>query len=296
MHKPNILKEYKDNIKRPLVLDGAIGTMLNDLGYSKDVHLWYSHLNITDPDVVTNLHKKYIEAGAEIITTNTFRTNPLAKRKSSLQITNSELVNSSVNLALKAKETSKVIVGGSNAPAEDCYQKERTISKFDLEYNHKKHIELLFSSNCQIIWNETQSHLDEIEIICEFCSKNFIPYGINIFFDDSLCILSGEAVHEVIQIICSYSPQFIGFNCISTNHFIKYLQEYSLPDNFGFYLNSAKSFSPEKEMNRKLTPIEYIETIKAYITNDILFVGSCCGSNPNHTLLIKEHLNEADRN
>ncbi|MEW6654642.1 MAG: homocysteine S-methyltransferase family protein, partial [Bacteroidota bacterium] len=217
-------------------------------------------------------------------------------KKSNLAITNTEFVKESVKLALQARGESNLLLAGSNAPAEDCYQKDRTISPFDLEYNHKKHIELLYESGCDVIWNETQSHLDEIEIICKFCSYNSIPYSINIYFDDSLHILSGHNLKTTIELIGSYSPQSIGFNCVKIEHLKKYLDNFSLPMRFGFYLNCHESNVTDSEMRCKITPQNYLELVEDFLTDDLLFIGSCCGSTPMHTKVLKKHVDEIYRN
>lgn len=292
MKEHNLLTKRKAINNRPLLLDGAIGTYLHSLGYEQDINLWYSFLNISNPETIIEIHKEYIDAGADIITTNTFRTNPVAKKRSNLEITNSFLVKESVKLALTAKGEKEIIIAGSNAPAEDCYQKERTISNFDLDYNHKKHIELLLESGCDIIWNETHSHLDEIEIICKFCSTNSIPFSMNIYFDESMQILSGQKVKDVVELIEAYSTQSIGFNCIKKDHLDRYIDEYSTPKRFGFYLNTAKSSVTDNIISCEESPDNYFNSVKKYLGKDILFIGSCCGSSPAHTKVLREHVDE----
>jgi methionine synthase I (cobalamin-dependent) len=296
MDKTDILK-LKINLNRPLILDGAMGTWFQQMGFAADKNLWYSYLNVTHPQTVLELHRLYIEAGADIITTNTFRTNPNCKKKSNLSLTNAELVKRSVTLAKQAQmNNNKIIVAGANAPAEDCYQKERTISKFDLEYNHKKHIELLYEAGCDIIWNETHSHLDEIEIISKFCSESSIPFVMNLYFDESLRILSGEPLPHVVTLLNDYSPQVIGFNCVKPNVLNKYTLDYDLPQKFGFYLNCGKSDVNLQNMQGVLTPKEYLNAAEFLFPCDPVYVGSCCGSTPAHTKVLKEYFDEINRN
>ncbi len=298
MRKKNILSEKKATLGRPLVLDGALGTLLQQRNFNADKNLWYSGFNFSNPQLIRKIHEEYISVGSDIITTNTFRTNPIAKRKSNIGLTNADLVKASVELALEAKSlsNSNVIVAGSNAPAEDCYQKVRTISNFDLEYNHKKHIELLYESGCDIVWNETHSHLDEIEIICKFCSENSIPYSMNLYFDESLKILSGERVFDVVQVIKDYSAQSIGFNCVKVELLEKYLDNFSLPTDFGFYFNCGIGNVCDSEIRKTHSPIEYLELLKSNFNNLLLFVGSCCGSTPKHTEVLKEYIDALYRN
>ncbi len=167
-------------INRPLILDGAIGSLLQQKLKPKG-SLWMSYANIGNPDKVYSIHKKYIEAGADIITTNTFRTNPTALKEFP-KLKSEKLVKAGVGLSLKAKNKLPILIAGSNAPAEDCYQEKRTITNKELSYNHKKHIDCLISSGCDFILNETQSHLDEIKIIAKYCFKQKVPYVVSFFF------------------------------------------------------------------------------------------------------------------
>ena len=162
--------------KRPLILDGATGSYLHNTGFRPDPLLWFSHLNKINPAAVVKVHQAYIKAGADIITTNTFRTNSSFVNKQS-RFTQKELVKAAVANAFDAsKSGERILIAGSNPPAEDCYQEERKISRAELILNHHGHIQMLAENGCNFILNETQSHFDEIKIICEFCAANKIPF------------------------------------------------------------------------------------------------------------------------
>lgn len=278
--------------EKPLLLDGALGTYLQEKGFVPDKYLWYSYLNITQPKIIEEIHREYILSGADIITTNTFRTNPLAKKYSNYQITNSELVKKSVQLAINAKEEKEIIIAGSNAPAEDCYQQKRNVTFFDLEYNHKKHIELLYESGVDIIWNETHSHKDEIELICKFCSDNKIPFAMNIYFKSDFKILSGESLNEILETVLCYYPDVIGFNCIKPNDLIDNISKINFPNNWGFYFNCGQSDVQDEQIICTISPTNYKEIVKNLIPLKPKFIGACCGSNPNHIKEIRELIDE----
>jgi homocysteine S-methyltransferase len=57
---------------KPLLLDGAMGSYLQQKGLTTDDLLWTTYINQTNPDLIIQTHMEYIEAGADIITTNTF--------------------------------------------------------------------------------------------------------------------------------------------------------------------------------------------------------------------------------
>lgn len=222
----DIIQKFNE-LKRPLILDGAMGSLLQQNGIRIDEHLWASKANTENPETVIKFHKEYINAGADIITTNTFRTNPSAYKQTYLNISNETFVKESVILAFEARGDKQIIIAGSNAPAEDCYQVERTISQNELEHNHKTHILMLWDSGVDIIWNETLSHMDEIKLICEYCSENEIPFVINFFFTEDLKLLSGETLLQAVDFVLRFYPAAIGYNCISPkvfekNHFLNF--------------------------------------------------------------------------
>ena len=184
------------------------------------------------------------------------------------------------------------MVAASNPPAEDCYQIKRTISHNKLEYNHHKHIDLLWQENPDFILNETQSHFDEIKIICEFCSLNNIDFVVSLYLSGNWKILSGENYSEVINFIHEYNPLAISINCVRPDTFNKIDLKYIN----GFYLNCGFGSFTDKTISCGITPEEYKLLIRKYLLENIYFIGSCCGSSPLHTKSIKELLNELYRN
>ena len=71
----NIFTESKLKSK-PLILDGAMGSLLQQKGFRSKDSAWMTYVNSESPETIISIHKNYIEAGADIITTNTFGTNP----------------------------------------------------------------------------------------------------------------------------------------------------------------------------------------------------------------------------
>ena len=273
-------------INRPLILDGAMGSMLQAINLKPKGSLWMSYANIENPEKVYSIHKKYLQSGADIITTNTFRTNPVAlKGFTKIKIEN--LVKASIELAIKAKGKLPILIAGSNAPAEDCYQEERTISKKELSYNHQKHIDLLMSVGSDFILNETQSHFDEIKIIAQYCNQQKIPYVISFFFKDNLKLLSGENLFDAVKFVLEYDPLAIGFNCIISKSFKKVLSEVDTDLNWGFYLNCGGGNYNEEIIKCAVSPKQYTNEVKSSLTKRPSFIGSCCGSSPTHIKEIK---------
>jgi len=274
---------------KPLILDGAMGSYLQQKGFATNGVLWTTSINHTYPDVIVQTLLEYIEAGADIITTNTFRTNPASLAKAGISSA-SEFVKQAVELAIQASFGNNVLIAGSNAPAEDCYQTERTLSKNELEKNHKYHIDLLAHSGVNFILNETQSHFDELHIICDHCDRNNIPYVVSVYVNDTFKILSGESLESVLAFLQDHDVLAIGLNCISPTTFLKIIGSIELPEHWGFYLNCGSGEPTDKIINCGIQPDEYLETVEKSMLYNPSVIGSCCGSNPSHTQKIREYL------
>lgn len=272
---------------KPLILDGAMGSMLQQKGFTANRDLWMSKLNITHPEIIREIHKDYIFTGADIITTNTFRTNPAAFEGASYPF-DSKYLREAVRIAKDVSENSKVIIAGSNPPAEDCYQKQRKISNKLLKINHTNHIDLLIDNGVDLILNETQSHFDEIKIICEHCTRYNIPYIVSFYFDEDLKILSGEQLSYVFEYTEDYNPLAIGFNCIAPILFKSMLRNITPIGNWGFYLNCGSGNPQDENIKCGVSSIEYSGMVDGTIKYEPSFVGACCGSNPNHIKEIKK--------
>jgi methionine synthase I (cobalamin-dependent) len=284
-------------IKRPLILDGAMGSLLQQHGVPRDEYLWMSLANITHPDTVIELHKEYIDAGADIITTNTFRTNPVAigeysSKENRYYVEHNNFVEKSVDLVRKAAKGTPVLIAGSNPPAEDCYQKETKLTKEDYYLNHEVHIKELFLNHCNFILNETQSHYDEIEAISSICSRENIPFVVSIFFDDDLRLLSGEPVDAAIQNILKYEPLAIGFNCIRPETFLEFISTQKLNFNWGVYMNCGIGEYTDNIITPGISPDGYKEIVKLVLKYNPSFIGGCCGTTPDHIKKIKEIFDE----
>lgn len=275
--------------KRPLILDGVLGSLLQKMGCKPNSHIWMTELNRTSPDLIMDVHKSYIKARADIITTNTFRTNLAAIEV--IGISNAApYVKEAVKLAKVAVSDDSIYIAGLNAPAEDCYQKKRNLSYKKLEMNYKIHIDLLIDNNVNFILNETQSHLDEITIICKHCLTNKLPYVLSFYFDNKLNILSGESLESVIKLVVEHDPLAIGINFIAPDILEKILQEINLDHNWGFYLNCGSLNYFDKDIVSGVDSKQYLKVVGESMKYVPSFIGACCGSTPDHIRVIKELL------
>lgn len=286
MNTENILLRNVQKKGAPLILNGAIGSVLQKYCIN-NTSRWTSELNYSNREVVSQLYTNYINSGADIIVTNTFRTNPAAVDRT-CSIENKVLIREAFSI-IRELTDENILIAASNAPAEDCYQINRQLLFKELELNHIEHIEMLLENNPDFILNETFGHLDEIKIVCEYCSKNQIPYVMSLFSFDGISILSGEKITEVISFIKNYNPLSISFNCWKPDVFYSYFVNNEPDFYFGLSLNCGKSHYNDNTFNEIITAEEYINLTNNFNSNLLLYIGSCCGSDYNHTKLLSNH-------
>ncbi len=289
------IAEYLKTMKslgKIAILDGAIGSYLQETYSIREEFLWVTSANKILKENLADLHKSYIRAGANIITTNTFRTNPAAFLRAGKTERFEDYVFEACSIARTAVHNSEVFIAGSNPPAEDSYQKERTLSQSSLEDNHFKHITALWENGVDFILNETQSHFDEIKIICGFCSRQSIPFAISLYVDNSGKLLSGEEVAEVAEYINGFHPLFLAFNCISAQQLEKLVAELRLPEYWGFYLNCGSGSVTDEIIQCCVTPEEYSRVVSTFFTKMPVVIGACCGSGPEHIQELSRVLHE----
>lgn len=264
------------------LLDGAVGSLLEQRYVNSPHPLWASGYLLTKPDAVAELHKEYVDSGADIITANTFRTNPAALRRAGMHPDCRELVRAAVNIAREAGGKC-VTVAGSNPPAEDCYSALRTLPQAELEMNHYRHIDALMESGADFILCETFSHFDEIICVAGYCSAHSIPFVISLFVLPPGHLLSGESVHQALEQLAFYTPLAVGLNCISLPDFERIFPAMKLSGEWGFYLNCGSRKNSERFIHSAVTAKEYTDFAAGYLGNRPQFIGSCCGSTPEHT-------------
>jgi len=276
------------NSKKTLVLDGAIGdALIKKLPPPQFSSLWASSYNLTHEADVVELHRSYVKAGADILTTNTFRTNYHAYKQGNYQFSYPDLVYRSVGLAIDAARASDVIIAGSNGPAEDCYKEEVTLSDSELEENHFNHINLLVDAGCDIILNETLSHFKEIEIISRICKSEGIPFVLSLYCKPDLHLLSGEHILWALDAVSKFNPLAVSVNCISIETAKELFEIYTPQHNWGIYPNCGTSNPDSGIINSVISPSEYYSEMEQFKAKQPLFIGGCCGSTDKHIRLLK---------
>ena len=146
-----------------LLLDGATGTELGRRGVDISLPLWSARALLDAPKTLEAVHRDYLHAGADLITTCTFRTHRRSLAKGNLGDRARELTHRAVEIAQRARDAvnRKAKVVGSVAPLEDCYRADLAPPLQQCEAEHREIIGQLLEAGVDGILIETQNTLRE---------------------------------------------------------------------------------------------------------------------------------------
>jgi 5-methyltetrahydrofolate--homocysteine methyltransferase len=314
-----ITEEIKNRI---LVLDGAMGTMLQAYKFSEEdfrgerfkeypTPLQGNNdlLSITQPEAIKTIHGKYFEAGADIVETNTFSGTTIAMADYQMEDLVYELNYQSAKIAkevaeeFSAREPSKPrFVAGSIGPTNRTASMSpdvndpgyRAVTFNDLRIAYKQQVEALIDGGVDLLLVETvfdtlnaKAALFAIEEVKE--ERNIdIPIMLSgTITDASGRTLSGQTA-EAFLISVSHIPLLsVGFNCaLGANLLQPHLEAIASKTNFAISAHPNAGL-PNAFGEYDETPEEMGEQIEEYLKKDLInIIGGCCGTSPEHISVI----------
>ena len=317
----DIIKELQNRI---LVLDGAMGTMLQAYKFSEEdfrgerfkdypTPLQGNNdlLSITQPEAIKTIHGKYFEAGADIIETNTFSGTTIAMADYQLEDLVYELNYQSAKIAKEVateftlKEPHKPrFVAGSIGPTNRTASMSpdvndpgfRAVTFNDLRIAYKQQVEALIDGGVDILLIETvfdtlnaKAALFAIEEVKE--ERNFeIPVMLSgTITDASGRTLSGQTAEAFLISVSHISLLSVGFNCaLGANLLQPHLEAIANKTPFAISAHPNAGL-PNAFGEYDETPEEMGEQIEEYLKKDsINIIGGCCGTSPDHIRVIRD--------
>jgi len=283
---------------RRLLLDGALGTELERRGIPMPPHLWSAGALLSHPDAVRRIHTDFLEAGAEWITANTFRTHRRNLTKAGLGDRAAELTKRAVELAREAAETfeGQVQVAGSLAPLEDCYRPEDVPSEADLKAEHNEMTRNLSGAGADLILVETQNTIREASAATRAAAETGLPTAVSFICGRDGRLLSGETLTAAVTAVLPFGPIAVLVNCLPGSAVAGALQELKQTAGetpIGVYANTGE-FDPAKGWGS--TPLEqaenYARAAKDWWESGAKILGGCCGTTPEHIRKLHDVLSE----
>jgi 5-methyltetrahydrofolate--homocysteine methyltransferase len=316
------IAEFRKKLnKRILVMDGATGTEIQSLGlseedfrgklfkdYSKDLKGNYDLLNLTQPEVIKEIHKSFLNKGSDFIQTNTFNSSSISQNDYGLGGKAYELNLNGAKIAKEAIKESKTnawvigSIGPTNTTASmspDVSDPAKRNILFDqLVNSYKECIEGLIDGGVDFLMFETifDTLNAKAGIYAYFnkCEENGkkIPLMISgTISDNSGRILSGQTPEAFWTSIKHANPYSVGFNCsLGAEQLRPYLVSLNKSTDVPISLHPNAGL-PNEMGDYDETPSHMAKVIKEMAENGLLnIVGGCCGTTPNHIEAIKDAL------
>ena len=284
---------------RPLLADGATGTNLFAMGLAagETPELW----NAAHPDRIKALHQAFVDAGADIILTNSFGGNRRRLALHGLEARATELNRLAARNARAVAVASgrRVIVAGSVGPTGDIFAPLGPLGEDEAVEVFVEQIEGLRQGGADVVWIETMSAAEEIRAAARAAAKVGMPYTITASFDTAGRTMMGVAPAALGALVEGFDPKpsAYGANCgVGASDLLVAILAMSAANPDGPLIAKANAGVPQwhgAEIHYSGTP----ELMQAYagLAADCgaRIIGGCCGNEPAHVAAMRRGLDDA---
>ncbi|ADC88566.1 homocysteine-binding domain-containing 5,10-methylenetetrahydrofolate reductase [Staphylococcus lugdunensis HKU09-01] len=275
------LNQLQNNI---LVADGAIGTIL----YSEGLDTCPEAYNLTHPDKVERIHRSYIEAGADVIQTNTYGANFEKLKPFGLEHKVKEIHKAAVKIAKRAATKNTFIlgtVGGFRGIKQD------DISLSTIQYHTENQIDTLIEEGVDALLFETYYDLDELKRIVTWTKRNYdIPVVAQLTASNTTYLVDGTEINDALAQLVTCGADVVGLNCHhGPHHMEKSFSHIALPDNayLSCYPNASLLDIENSEFKYNDNAQYFGAVAEKLIEQGVRLIGGCCGTTPQHIHYIK---------
>ncbi|MBA2677418.1 MAG: homocysteine S-methyltransferase family protein [Ktedonobacteraceae bacterium] len=280
----------------PVLMDGAMGSEIEHRGLPTTLPLWSAEALLTHPEMVLRIHKEYIEAGAEIIITNTFRTTRRAFAQRGMAEEAAMATALACTLARDARASvqtnSRVLIAGSIAPLEDCYSPQLTPPQPEIEAEHAELVPQLKAGGVDFILLETMITARETLSGMQAALRSEMPFAVSFCCDENLSLLGGEPLEDVVHKVEPFSPLFIGVNCVSTDtatRTVKHLRTItSLPISVYAQGDGLADIARGWKMTEERHLHTYLQAASEWLASGAQLIGGCCGTTPDYIRALQQ--------
>jgi S-methylmethionine-dependent homocysteine/selenocysteine methylase len=279
-----------------IVLDGAIGTEI----LRRDV-TWADHQLKKRPDVVRAIHSDYINAGAHVISTNTFQLtrraflNHFRDRAHVAQIGMpdletrwADLLRAGVRLAHEARASAaaeqQVAIAGAMTTLEWCFRPDLAPTEREALSEYREIVDVFADAGCDLLLIETVNSIGEAAAAATAARDRGIPYWIAFVCDERGRLFSGETMDQAERALAPLDPGVILLNCAPPPDIEAGLRELqsSRRGPVGAYPHIGRFDPPEWLFTDEYLPDRYLDVARNWVDAGVRVIGGCCGTTPQH--------------
>ena len=279
--------------EKVLVSDGAIGSLLFEKGLNPGDSP--ERFNLEHPEVLAEIAQAYLQAGADIIQTNTFGASPLKLSDYNLDDKTEEINQKAVEIVKQAVD-SKALVYGSVGPSGKMLLPYGDFEPVALKNNYKRQISVLIESGVDLLCIETMTDLNEAVIAIQSARElsEDIPIISTMTFDvipQGCVTIMGNGVAEVCAKLEEADANVIGSNCGNgTKNMVTIAKEFLANTQLPIIIQSNAGIPTimDDKVIYQETPKEFASFTKILMNLGISIIGGCCGTTPDHIRAIRQ--------
>lgn len=278
----------KQRLKEGLVVgDGAMGTLL----YQRGIRGCFEELNLSDREQILSIHSRYIEAGADILQTNTYAANSHKLARYQLSDCVKDINLAAVAIAKEAGDAyvAATIGGIASMHQEKVPLEERMISL-------KEQADVLLSSEVDGFLLETFYDFEELKQILSYLrEKTDRPIIAQATLGDIGVLHTGMRLQEALEILEALGADVVGINCrMGPYHMLQSLEEISLLDRatVSVYPNASLPDVRDGRFSYQSNPTYFGDMTQGLVEEGATLIGGCCGTTPEHIREIKKAIKQ----
>src|SRR5271168_1597022 len=281
----------------PVLCDGAMGTLL----YSKGIFInrCYDELNLSQPDLIRGVHHEYLQAGAEIIETNTFGANSFRLARHSLADKVLDINVAGVRVAREAAKSFDVWVAGSIGPLGVRIEPLGKTSFEEARNAFREQVTALVEGGVDLLMLETFGYLEELHqavLACRDVNAK-LPIVAQVTIDEDGNCLDGSGTEAFAARLTEWNVDVLGINCsvgpVAMLDAIERVRAVtSLP--LAAQPNAGMPRSVEGRNIYLYSPEYMASYTRKFVAAGVQLIGGCCGTTPDHIRAMKSALRVRD--
>ena len=281
---------------RPLLADGATGTNLFEVGLTSgdNPELW----NDIHPDRIQALHRSFVDAGSDIILTNSFGGNRRRLMLHNLEGSTRELNRLAAQNARAVADKAKrqVVVAGSVGPTGDLLAPLGPLTEDEAMAVFAEQIEGLKEGGADVVWIETMSAPAEIRAAARAAGLLGMPYTVTASFDTAGKTMMGVAPEALAELVASLDPEPVAFgaNCgVGASDLLMSVLAATEARPDAIVIAKANAGIPQwhgAHIHYSGTPELMAQYAALAVDAGARIIGGCCGSKPSHVAAMRKAL------
>ncbi len=276
-----------------VILDGAMGTYLYQKGVPRG--FCYDEVNLTMPQLVKEIHREYLNAGAEIIETNTFGANRFVLEEFfGIGDKTREINYMGARLAREVART-EAFVAGSIGPVSRPHDRRRTLSSAELEEIFREQIESLLEGGVDLLLFETYNCVEEMEVgikVARSLSPQ-TPIIASFTFPNQLKTIFGEKITDIMEKVENLPVDAVGANCgpgpQGVHEAVRIILSLT-PKPVLYMPNAGQARFIHGKFLYPHNPEYFAYYGEKTAKMGAKFIGGCCGTTPEHIRVLSQRL------